>query len=106
VPNLPSAGRFGTLATTRRPASYRFTIGVELTDSGKSYVLELRNGVLVHRAGKIEPIDLVLRMPDAVLPGLLGGSTDGMTVEGDAGVLGRLIALLETPDRPFAIVTP
>ena len=41
------------------------------------------------RAGDLY-LDLVLRLPRAALVGLLAGSTEGMTMEGDAGVLERL----------------
>ncbi len=82
------------------------SIGVDLTDAGTSYRLDLHNGVLVHHAAPIEGADLVLRLPQAALVRLLAGSTDGMKVEGDAGVLGRLMAVLEAPDPSFDIVTP
>jgi alkyl sulfatase BDS1-like metallo-beta-lactamase superfamily hydrolase len=62
--------------------------------------------VLVHRAASADGADLVLRLPKAALVGLLLGATDDMTTEGDTGVLGRLIAVLEAPDPDFAIVTP
>jgi alkyl sulfatase BDS1-like metallo-beta-lactamase superfamily hydrolase len=84
----------------------RLSIGVELTDADETYRLDLRNGVLVHRAAPVAGADLVLRLPKAGLAGLLAGKTDGMTTEGDAGVLGRLMAVLEAPDPAFAIVTP
>jgi alkyl sulfatase BDS1-like metallo-beta-lactamase superfamily hydrolase len=84
----------------------RLSIGVEITDAGDSYRLDLRNGVLVHRAASADGADLVLRLPKAALVGLLAGATDDMTTEGDTGVLGRLIAVLEAPDPDFAIVTP
>jgi alkyl sulfatase BDS1-like metallo-beta-lactamase superfamily hydrolase len=82
------------------------SIGVELTDVSASYRLELRNGVLVHRVAAADGADLVLRMTRAALPGLLMGSTDGVTLEGDPTVLGRLMAVLDAPDPDFAIVTP
>ncbi len=82
------------------------SVGVHLTDTGGSYRLDLRNGVLVHRVAPVDGADLVLRTPRSGLPGLLAGSTDGMTMEGDSGVLGRLIAVLEAPDPSFSIVTP
>ena len=84
----------------------RLSIGVEITDAGESYRLDLRNGVLVHRQAPADGADLVLRLPRAVLVGLLAGKTEGMTTEGDTGVLGRLTAVLEAPDPDFAIVTP
>jgi alkyl sulfatase BDS1-like metallo-beta-lactamase superfamily hydrolase len=82
------------------------SIGIELTDAGETYRLDLRNGVLVHHPTAVDGADLVLRLPRAALVGLLAGRTDGMTVEGDAGVLARLVAVLEAPDPAFGIVLP
>jgi alkyl sulfatase BDS1-like metallo-beta-lactamase superfamily hydrolase len=84
----------------------KLSIGVELTDAGESYRLDLHNGVLVHRAAPVDGADLILRLPKASLVKLLAGSTDGMATEGDTGVLKRLMAVLEAPDPAFAIVTP
>jgi alkyl sulfatase BDS1-like metallo-beta-lactamase superfamily hydrolase len=84
----------------------KLSIGVELTDAGESYWLDLHNGVLVHRAAPVDGADLILRLPKASLVKLLAGSTDGMATEGDTGVLKRLMAVLEAPDPAFAIVTP
>ncbi len=83
----------------------RLSIGLELTDAGESHRLDLRNGVLIHHAAPVDGADLILRLPKAALVRLLAGSTEGMTVEGDAAVLGRLVALLEAPDPGFDIVT-
>ena len=82
------------------------SIGIVLTDLGESYLLELRNGVLVHHRAAADGADVVLRMPAAALIGLLGGQLDGVATEGDASVLGRLVGLLDEPDPGFAIVTP
>jgi alkyl sulfatase BDS1-like metallo-beta-lactamase superfamily hydrolase len=82
------------------------TVGIALTDVGESYRLELRNGVLVHRPAATDGADVVLRLPGSALVGLLAGSMQGITVEGDAAVLGRLMAVLDAPDPDFAIVTP
>ena len=82
------------------------SIGVALVDEHTSYRLDLRNGVLVHREASIDGVDLTIRTTRAALPGLLAGQTAGMTVEGDPAVLGRLAAVLESPDPDFAIVTP
>jgi alkyl sulfatase BDS1-like metallo-beta-lactamase superfamily hydrolase len=84
----------------------RLSIGIDLTDAGETYRLDLRNGVLVHRRAPAEGADLILRLPRAALVGLLAGSTAGMTVEGDPGVLSRLAGLLEAPDPNFDIVLP
>jgi alkyl sulfatase BDS1-like metallo-beta-lactamase superfamily hydrolase len=70
------------------------------------YRLDLRNGVLIHHMAPVDGADLTLRMPKAALVRLLAGSTEGMTVEGDAGVLDRLVAVLESPDPGFDIITP
>ena len=84
----------------------QLSIGIELTDEDASYRLDLRNGVLVHRARPVDGADLILRLPRAALVGLLAGSTEGLQTEGDTGELGRLMAVLEAPDPAFVIVTP
>jgi alkyl sulfatase BDS1-like metallo-beta-lactamase superfamily hydrolase len=84
----------------------RLSIGVVLDDTTKSYRLDLRNGVLIHREAPATGTDVIVRTTRAALPGLLAGHTDGVSLEGDAAVLGRLMALLEAPDPDFAIVTP
>jgi linear primary-alkylsulfatase len=84
----------------------QLSIGIDLTDTGETYRLELHNGVLVHHAAKVEGADLVLRLPKAALVRLLASSTDGMQVEGDPDVLKRLLAVLEAPDPSFNVVTP
>jgi alkyl sulfatase BDS1-like metallo-beta-lactamase superfamily hydrolase len=84
----------------------RLAIGIELTDAGESYRLDLRNGVLVHHQAPVDGADLVLRLPRAALVGLLAGRLDGVHVEGDPGVLHRLTGLLEMPDPDFEIVVP
>ena len=82
------------------------SIGVVLADEGTSYRLDLRNGVLVHREAPVDGVDVTIRTTRAALPGLLVGRMDGMAIEGDPGVLRRLVAVLDAPDPDFAIVTP
>jgi linear primary-alkylsulfatase len=83
------------------------SVGIAFTDTDAAYWLELRNGVLVHRRVETaDDADLILRLPSAALLGLLAGQTDGVELEGDATVLGRLLAVLDQPDPDFAIVTP
>jgi alkyl sulfatase BDS1-like metallo-beta-lactamase superfamily hydrolase len=84
----------------------RLSIGLELTDTGERYRLDLRNGVLVSRSWNAGGADVRLRMPRAALPSLLGGPLEGVEVDGDESVLPRLMAVLEAPDPDFAIVTP
>jgi alkyl sulfatase BDS1-like metallo-beta-lactamase superfamily hydrolase len=81
------------------------TIGLELTDAEEAYRLELRNGVLIHRRAAVDGADLVIRLPRAALVGLLGGSLDGVRMDGDPATLGRLMGVLDEPDPGFAIVT-
>jgi alkyl sulfatase BDS1-like metallo-beta-lactamase superfamily hydrolase len=84
----------------------RLSIGVELTDVSEAYRLDLRNGVLVHRPAATDGADVIVRTTRAALPLLLAGRTDGAAIDGDAGVLTRLVGVLEAPDPDFAIVTP
>jgi alkyl sulfatase BDS1-like metallo-beta-lactamase superfamily hydrolase len=86
--------------------SEHLVIGVALTDTGESYRLELRNGVLVQVAAPVDGADLVLRLPRPRLIGLLPGQMEGVALEGDQTALGRLLAVLDAPDPDFAIVTP
>ena len=84
----------------------RLSVGVALADTGDSYRLDLRNGVLVHRAAPVDGADLVIRTHRAALPGILAGRLEGATLDGDRSVLERLMGVLEAPDPDFAIVTP
>jgi alkyl sulfatase BDS1-like metallo-beta-lactamase superfamily hydrolase len=50
---------------------------------------------------------LTLRLSKAQLLGLLAGhGLDGIEHAGDPAALGRLLALLDTPDSAFPVVTP
>ena len=81
----------------------------DFTDLGERRRMTLRNGVLTHRLVEDPPAaaDLTLALTKAQLLGvLLGGNLDGVAVDGDAGVLARLVGLVEFGDRNFPIVTP
>jgi len=89
-------------------------IDVELVDLGETHRVSLSNGVLSHTSsrGTTRP-DLTLRLPMPVLAGLFTGQVGpdglaaaGVELDGDAGVLGRLLAVLDSTDPDFAIVTP
>lgn len=82
------------------------SIGVELTDTGETWRLELRNGVLIHHRAPVDGADLVLRLPGRALPAILAGRTDGIELVGDAGALQRLMAVLDPGDPAFQIVRP
>jgi alkyl sulfatase BDS1-like metallo-beta-lactamase superfamily hydrolase len=83
------------------------SIGVALSDIGATYRLELRNGVLIHHEAPIDGVALTIRTTrSGLVGGLLGGDAGAVDLEGDPGVLRRLMALLAAPDPDFAIVTP
>ncbi|WP_348786996.1 alkyl sulfatase dimerization domain-containing protein [Leifsonia sp. NPDC080035] len=84
-------------------------IDITLTDIGRSFRLTLHNGVLVYV--EREPRDdaqLHLTLSRPRLLTLVGGDTasDGLTVDGDLGVLDRLTGVLDPGDPGFDIVLP
>ena len=87
----------------------RLTIDWRCTDLDETHRATLGNGVLTHRlVGEDEPaadLTVVLTKPQ-LLGILMGAGLEGIATEGDTGVVGRLLAVVEAPDRNFAIVTP
>ncbi len=83
------------------------TIDWVFTDLGHTYRVELTNGVLIQDVGpRSGTADLTLTLTKAQLLGLLGGGgLDGIETAGDAGVLGRLLAVLDPAGAAFPIVT-
>ncbi len=80
-----------------------------LTDLGRSFHLTLRNGVLIYverEPSGDAPLHITLSKPRLLT--LVGGDTtsDGLTVEGDLGVLTKLTDVLDGGDPDFDIVTP
>jgi len=87
----------------------RLTVDWRFTDLGVTHRATLVHGVLTHRVvdGTGEPADLTLSLTKGQMFGvLLGAGLDGIGHEGDPGVVGRLLAVIEAPDPNFAIVTP
>jgi alkyl sulfatase BDS1-like metallo-beta-lactamase superfamily hydrolase len=82
------------------------SIGVELTDTGETWRLDLQNGVLIHHRAPADGADLVLRLPARALPAILVGRMDGIDMAGDPTVLQRLLAVLDPGDPGFEIVRP
>ncbi len=85
------------------------------TDTGERHLLRLSNGVLIHSNDRQDPrADATVVVERAALNELFAGITPvtellgagRLRVEGDAGKLGELLALLDEPDPMFAIVTP
>ena len=93
-------------------------IGWRFTDPEASFVMELRNGVLVHHP--VEDLETVaapqvtLTLDAATLLGIVTQQLDlaaaldegTLVIDGDAGVLLTLVGLADDVDPNFAIVTP
>ncbi|MEV4399558.1 alkyl sulfatase dimerization domain-containing protein [Nonomuraea sp. NPDC049607] len=92
------------------PKAWHESLSIDwhLTDLGELHRTTLSNGVLVQRLNPPEePVDLTLRLTRAQLLGLLAGKgVEGVEREGDITALQRLVAVLDSPGRDFAIVTP
>ncbi|MFI9594454.1 alkyl/aryl-sulfatase [Nonomuraea sp. NPDC052265] len=92
------------------PKAWHESLAIDwhLTDLGELYRTTLSNGVLVQRLNPPEePVDLTLRLTRTQLLGLLAGKgVEGVEREGDITALQRLVAVLDSPGRDFAIVTP
>ncbi len=93
----------------------RLTLSWVITDEGTTYVTELRNGALNHRASASPASgSTTFSLDRRVLIGLVTRSIDFATalgdgsvhVEGDAGELQRLVSLLAPVDPDFAVVLP
>ena len=93
----------------------RLVLSWVILDEDTTYVTELRNGVLNHRAvaaprpgtttfrlTRLDLIKLVLGMQE--LPAAI--ASGAVTVEGDPRELERLVGVLAPLDPDFAIVTP
>ena len=86
----------------------RIVIDWRFTDLGQTHRTTLRNGVLTHRvAEEEEGADLTLALSKLQMVGVLTGKGfDQIGHEGDLGAIGRLLGVLDAPDRDFPIVTP
>ncbi|MFB9209031.1 alkyl/aryl-sulfatase [Nonomuraea spiralis] len=92
------------------PKAWHESLSIDwhLTDLGELHRTTLSNGVLVQRLNPPdEPVDLTLRLTRTQLLGLVAGKgVEGVEREGDITALQRLVAILDSPTRDFAIVTP
>jgi len=90
------------------------TLDWRFTDLDETHRATLANGVLTHRLVGTDgpgegraPADLTLTLTKAQMFGVLfGGGLDGIDTDGDLGVVGRLLAVVEFGGAPFPIVTP
>ncbi|NRQ34628.1 MBL fold metallo-hydrolase [Nonomuraea sp. NN258] len=86
-----------------------FAIDWHLTDLDQRHRTALSNGVFVQQADPRgqDGADLTLTLTKRQLIGLLTGEpADGIQHQGDMNVLGRLTAVLDSPEPAFPIVTP
>ncbi|MEZ5144310.1 MAG: alkyl sulfatase dimerization domain-containing protein [Acidimicrobiales bacterium] len=90
-------------------------VALHITDEEATYVAELRNGALHHHTTTSAPDGTTtFSLTRHALIGLVTGTLDlaaatadgTVAVDGDPGVLGRLVAVLAPVDPDFAIVTP
>lgn len=85
-----------------------------IPETGQSYLLELRNGVLVYTAGAFEEVDAVLTAPQAVFAGLVNGVVDvaaatqdeGVRLTGDQQAVDTIFGLLDHFEQMFPVVEP
>ncbi|MET7995116.1 alkyl sulfatase dimerization domain-containing protein [Amycolatopsis sp. NPDC005232] len=92
-----------------RAAADPLTIEWRFTDFATTIRTTLSNGALIQTANPTSTVDvdLTLTLTKEQLLGLLsGGDPDDLDHTGDPAVLGRLLALLDSDDPGFAIVTP
>jgi alkyl sulfatase BDS1-like metallo-beta-lactamase superfamily hydrolase len=92
-----------------RAAAQSLIIDWEFPDTGTTVRLTLSNGALIQTVNprREAAAALTLRLSKAQLLGLLAGhGLDEIEHTGDPAALGRLLALLDTPDSAFPVVTP
>jgi alkyl sulfatase BDS1-like metallo-beta-lactamase superfamily hydrolase len=110
---LTTGQLFDTLAIRvngPRAAAESLVIEWRFTDTGTDVRLALSNGALIPTVNPRTRVqaDLTLTLTKAQFLGLLagGGTLDGIAHTGDPAVLDRLLAVLDSPDPAFPIVTP
>lgn len=85
------------------------SLNLTFTDLGSTYRVTLRNGVLIYRDADADPDAAAsVSVSKMRLLALMGGDHDspGVDVTGDASQIASLLAVLDTGDPAFAIVTP
>ena len=92
------------------PQAWNQTLVIDwtFTDLKQDIRLQLSNGALIQtHPTDGEPAQLTLTLTKPQLLSMLATqSLDGIDTEGDPQALQRLLAVLDTPDKQFAIVTP
>jgi alkyl sulfatase BDS1-like metallo-beta-lactamase superfamily hydrolase len=98
-----------------KAAARAFKINLELTDRGERHLISVGNGVLIHEEGihdeaagahvrMARPVLLMSLFAGAPVAGLLQSSA--IAVDGDAGLYGALVELIEPLTPNFPVVTP
>ncbi|MER5948470.1 alkyl sulfatase dimerization domain-containing protein [Streptomyces sp. NPDC001904] len=85
------------------------TVDLVLTDEDRRHRLTLHNGALTHRTVTAPRTEagLTLTLTKPQLLGVLAGKgLDGITTDGDASLLARLLSYVTRPDTAFPVVTP
>jgi alkyl sulfatase BDS1-like metallo-beta-lactamase superfamily hydrolase len=111
APALTTTQLFDSVAIrVNGPKAWNESLAINwhLTDEDQRYRMELSNGALIHYpTNATADADVSIMLIHAQLIGLLAtAKTDGVTIDGDASMLTKLIGLLEEPDPTFEIVTP
>ncbi|WP_313812719.1 alkyl sulfatase dimerization domain-containing protein [Glutamicibacter sp.] len=83
-------------------------IRINVTDLDRSFRLTLHNGALVYLEDGKGDVDVTLSLSKPRLLQLAGGDTqsEGIEIDGDVSVVGKLLSVVEPGDPDFAIVTP
>ncbi len=96
-------------------AARSFVVNVELTDRNEHHLLTVRNGVLIHEEGVVDPragATVRLSRPDllmtvfAKVPLALKLATGDIKIDGDKELYQALVDLIEPVDSSFPVVTP
>ncbi len=110
--NLSPEQIFDAIAiTVDGPKAWDLDLALDITlsDLGRTFHLALKNGVLVFAERDADgsvPLHLTLTKP-RLLALVAGDSTsDGLTADGDLGILQQLIGVLDPGDPGFNIVVP
>jgi alkyl sulfatase BDS1-like metallo-beta-lactamase superfamily hydrolase len=105
----------GTRIDSAKAGTRHLVINMVFPDAGETWLLELENGALSHRAdASAKNADATVTMNRSVLKGIALGKTTlqeatgagDVAVTGDARALPDLIAMLDTYEFWFNIVTP
>lgn len=97
--------------TVDGPKAWDLDLAFDLTlsDLGRSFHVTLKNGVLIYVEREPDgsaPLHLSLTKPRLLALVAGDSASDGLTVDGDLGVLSQLTGVLDPGDPDFDIVTP